>query len=212
MTDRTPNAGAAQAFWDERYGQRPQIWSGNPNFILVREIADLVPGSALDLGCGEGGDAIWLAERGWLVTAVDISGTAISRGRAQAAAVGLADRISWRQHDLSRSFPSGSFDLVSAQYLHSPMEFPRGQVLRAAAGAVAPRGTLLVGGHAEHPEWAEEQHRSHHLPSLEEVLGSLELVPGEWEVQAMENFERAVNDSAGNPAVRVDNVLRLKRM
>ena len=137
----------AVTFWNNRYGERDRIWSGRVNPILAREASTLTPGTALDLGCGEGADAIWLAAAGWQVTAVDVAETALARAREHATAAGVADRIVWEQHDLAKSFPAGSFDLVSAQFLHSPVEMPRGEILRTAAAAIASGGSLLVVGH-----------------------------------------------------------------
>ncbi|MBP9051936.1 MAG: class I SAM-dependent methyltransferase, partial [Ilumatobacteraceae bacterium] len=79
-----PSAAASEEFWDARYRSAPAIWSGNPNPHLVADAGDLTPGRALDIGAGEGADAIWLAQRGWTVTAVDISGVALQRARAEA--------------------------------------------------------------------------------------------------------------------------------
>ena len=101
-----------QEFWDGLYAGRGQVWSGGPNAQLVDLAADLPAGTALDLGCGEGGDAIWLAERGWAVTAVDVSAVALDRARRAAADRGLT--IAFARVDLSSDFPAGTYDLVSA--------------------------------------------------------------------------------------------------
>ena len=92
-----------EAFWDGRYRSVGSVWSGRPNPHLVAEVAGLVPGTALDVGCGEGADAVWLATRGWRVTAVDISTVALERGTARAveAGGGVAQRIDWRHADLT---------------------------------------------------------------------------------------------------------------
>jgi len=144
MTTDDVNRGAAETFWDELYGKKEQIWSGNPNAVLVRAITGITPGAALDLGCGEGADAIWLAQHGWSVTAVDVSQIALRRAQRHAESAGVSKNIEWQQCDLTVSFPDGLFDLVSAQFLHSPVDFPRERVLRAAADAVAPGGRLLI--------------------------------------------------------------------
>jgi len=99
----------------------------------VAEAAGLPPGRALDLGCGQGGDAIWLAQRGWTVTGVDVSATALAVAAEQAAAAGVADAITWERADVGGSLPDGPFDLVTSSYLHSPVEIPWGAILRAAA-------------------------------------------------------------------------------
>ncbi|MCD0447444.1 methyltransferase domain-containing protein [Glycomyces sp. A-F 0318] len=132
--------------WDERYRSRERLFSGNPNGVLVAEVADLPPGRALDLGCGEGADAIWLARRGWRVTGIDLSAVALER--AAAAGADLADRLTWTRGDLAATAPEqGAFDLVSAQYLPLP-KAPGDAALRGLLGAVAPGGTLLFAGHA----------------------------------------------------------------
>ncbi|HEY4017165.1 MAG TPA: methyltransferase domain-containing protein [Pseudonocardiaceae bacterium] len=131
--------------WDELYSSREQLFSGNPNGVLVTEVAELEPGQALDVGCGEGGDALWLARRGWRVTAVDISQVALDR--AAEAGSDVAGQVAWTRGDLtSTPLPAGSFDLVSAQYFPLPRE-PEHTALRALLASVAPGGTLLVAGH-----------------------------------------------------------------
>ncbi|MFC4120854.1 bifunctional NAD(P)/FAD-dependent oxidoreductase/class I SAM-dependent methyltransferase [Nonomuraea zeae] len=198
-------------YWDGRYAERPQLWSGQPNEILAREAAGLTPGRALDLGSGEGGDAIWLAGLGWRVTAADISGVALDRAATLAKAAEVQDRIDWQRHDLGVSFPEGEFELVSACYLHSLGDMPRDRILRAAAAAVVPGGVLLVVGHAGWPAGAEVPHPGVHFPTPQEVLDALELPEGEWEVLRAEEFERTYVDPDGREGTRPDNVLKLRR-
>lgn len=132
-------------FWDDRYASRDQLFSGAPNGVLVTEVTDLPPGQALDVGCGEGGDAIWLARRGWQVTAVDISRIALQR--AAAAGADVAGRVAWTHGDLTvLPPPAGAFDLVSLQYFPL-LRRPDHTALRGLLDAVAPGGTLLVAGH-----------------------------------------------------------------
>ncbi|ONI80864.1 SAM-dependent methyltransferase [Saccharothrix sp. ALI-22-I] len=204
---------ATEEFWETFYRDRDRVWTGKANELLVREVAHLEPGTALDLGCGEGGDALWLAERGWMVTAVDVSTTALARGAARATEVGLAARIDWQRHDLARSFPAGSFDLVSAQFLHSSVaaEGEREGILARAAEAVAAGGVLLVVGHAE---WASFQRHNppveYRFPTNADVLASLKL-DQRWVVEVDESVEREVISPEGEHGTRADIVLRLRR-
>ena len=140
---------ANEADWDHRY-DAGRMWSGNPNGTLVHELSDLTPGRALDVGSGEGGDAVWLAERGWHVTANDISGRALDRVAAEAQRRGLT--IEGRHGDANGLDPFGgaTFDLVSAQYASIPRT-PDGRGVRNLLAAVAPGGTLLVVSHDLEP-------------------------------------------------------------
>jgi SAM-dependent methyltransferase len=201
-------------FWDARYGASEQVWSGRPNAVLVREAGELKPGRALDLGCGEGADAIWLARQGWSVVAVDVSRVALERAGGHAREAGVADRVHWQRHDLAESFPSGSFDLVSAHFLHAPaeVELPRERILRSAAAAVCPGGVLLVVGHAGPPPGAPHAHPGLHLPTPAEVYESLELRSEAWELLASEEHERTVTDPEGRPVTHTDNMLKLRRL
>ena len=148
MPERATSPEAAD--WDERYRSGGRVWSGRPNPTLVDETADLAPGRALDLGCGEGADAIWLAARGWRVVAVDFAAAALERGaeHARAAGADVADRLDWRRHDLRTWQPApGAFDLVTVHFVHAASP-QREQVLARWAAAVAPGGTLLVVAHS----------------------------------------------------------------
>jgi SAM-dependent methyltransferase len=147
----TPDAIFGADFWDERYRSAQRVWSGNPNPQLVAEVAGRPPGRALDVGCGEGADAIWLARAGWTVVGADISGVALDRAAQHARDTdpAAAARIEWRQADLIAEPPErGSFDLVSAQFMQLPPE-RRTRLFTALAAAVAAGGLLLVVGH--HP-------------------------------------------------------------
>ncbi|MCJ1677409.1 methyltransferase domain-containing protein [Streptomyces sp. APSN-46.1] len=207
-----PAAGGGEEFWDSRYSESEQIWSGNANTVLVREVQDLAPGRALDLGCGEGADAVWLARQGWRVTGTDISGIALKRAAGHAADTGVADRIEWQRHDLALSFPAGEFDLVCASFLHSMGDFPRERILRTAASAVAPGGVLLIVGHAGWAHWQEDRDHSVRFPAPEDVVADLELPEGGWEVLLAEEHERVQNQPDGRPGTRTDNVVKLRRL
>jgi SAM-dependent methyltransferase len=203
---------ATGEFWDSFYRERAQVWSGKPNRFLVREAGGLAPGTALDLGCGEGADAVWLARRGWQVTAIDVSGVALARAAAHAAAAGLAGRIDWQQQDLAEWAPAGAYDLVSAQFLHSPVAFPREDVLRAAAAAVNPGGTLLVVGHEAFPPWHRQAEPEAPLPRPAELAETLGLTGGGWRLVTVESPLREVTGPDGQHAVLTDSVLRATRL
>jgi SAM-dependent methyltransferase len=135
--------------WDRRYEATDLVWGREPNRWLAQEATGLRPGRALDLGAGEGRNALWLAGQGWTVAAVDFSAVAIDRGRtiARAAPAAVADRVRWVTADLLDHRPApAAFDLVVVCYLHLP-GVDRRRVLRRAATAVAPGGLLLVIGH-----------------------------------------------------------------
>ena len=132
--------------WDDAYASTDLVWTAEPNVFVVRELGGLAPGRALDLGAGEGRNAIWLAERGWQVTAVDFSAVALAKAARLAAGRGVTG-ITWVTADL-RGYqpPPGSFDLVLLAYIHLPPA-ESDALLHAAATALAPGGTLLVIGH-----------------------------------------------------------------
>jgi len=188
------------AFWEAHYGDK-QVWSGNVNAALADASAHLIPGRVLDLGCGEGGDVIWLAQQGWKAVGVDISQAAIIRARAAAEAADLSpDRAEFVLADLTtlgdrsrHESLAGPFELVTASFFQSPVALDRQRILQAAAELVAPGGHLLLTSHAAPPPWANDQ-ASHtdehaggpttgpsHFPSPEEELATLALDTHDWE-------------------------------
>lgn len=199
-------------FWDERYAAPGRVWSGRPNPWLVVEACDLAPGAALDIGAGEGADAIWLAERGWYVTAVDFSAVALARVAEMAAAAGATQRVATLQADATAwTPPQRSFDLVAVHFLHLPAP-PRAAALRAAWSAVAPGGSLLVVGHDRSN--ADEGHGGPPDPTVlftaDEVLADLaEAVADGAEVVVAERRSREVAGADG--AVALDAVVVLRR-
>ena len=201
----------AQDYWEAHYGERERIWSGRVNAQLPGILTGVAPGRALDLGCGEGGDAVWLAENGWQVTAVDVADTAIGRAAAAADARGVRDRIAFERHDLSDSFPKGTFDLISAQFLHSTVRLERPQILRNAADAVAPGGRLVIVDHAAPPPFSKKVPHDHPFPSPEEVLAELDLPDAQWERARVDVVERDGTDPDGQPFTWRDNVMVLRR-
>lgn len=198
----------AREFWEDLYGEREQRWSGKVNAPLAREVEDVTPGRALDLGCGEGADALWLAEHGWRVTAVDISETALARARAEAQRRGLD--VDWRQQDLAEALPEGPFDLVSAQFLQSPVAFPRMQVLRRAAEQVASGGLLLVVGHAAPPPWSTHRVDPALMPSAATVEADLALGEG-WQVLKAEDVVRQATGPDHEHGELLDSVVLARR-
>lgn len=206
MSDR----GAEVHRWNEMYASTDHFWSGQANTALVHEVADLPPGRVLDLGCGEGGDALWFAEHGWQVTAVDLSPIVLGRAQARAAERDL--NIRWREIDLATDFPDGEYDLVSAQFLHSWGELPREKVLRRAAAAVAPGGVLLIEGHCGWPSWQTNPHPDVHFPGPREVVDSLELPEGQWDVLVCAEHERTQTDPDGNTTTRIDSTVKIRRL
>jgi len=216
--DATDPHDETTAFWDARYAESDQIWSGRPNAALVEAVGGLTPGRALDLGCGEGGDSVWLAEQGWDVTGVDVAAGAATRGRAAADARGVGDRVRFVVEDLAAWRPDATYDLVSACFLHSPVAFPRTEVLRRAAGAVASGGHLLVVGHAGPPPWSTDHDHWHDRPDHE---GAALLTPDEqlaalalgdaWETVVSEVRQRDAVGPDGQAAHLDDSVVLLRR-
>ena len=200
--DRRPDA----AEWDARYGAADRVWSGEPNGALVAEVAQLKPGRALDVGCGEGADAVWLARRGWQVTALDVSRVALRRAHRHAWTAGV--HVAWVHAGLVEAgLPAGGFDLVSAQY----------PVLRKTPGAVAehtlvdlvaPRGTLLVVHHAIDPEHIHEGGFDPALYVLPADVAAL--LDTNWHIDVDERRPRSISGGSGAHHVH-DLVLRARR-
>jgi SAM-dependent methyltransferase len=198
-------------YYDELYRSAPAVWSGRPNRQLVAEATGLPPGTALDAGCGEGADALWLAEHGWRVTAVDFSPVALERAAERSRERGLDDRIAWLHADLDTWIPpEGRFDLVTAQYLHS-QGADRPALFERLAAAVAPGGTLLLVGHllVEDDGGHDHGHDPDVIYSAADVAAVLD--PAQWRDVVTETRERdpAAAERTGNPAP--DTVLVARR-
>ena len=174
--------------WEERYAGEEKVWSGNPNPQLVAEASRLSPGTALDVGCGEGGDVIWLAERGWTVTGADFSANGLARAKRHAEDAGLSDRTSWWQVD-ARTFDAGGrqFDLVTCHFLHTP-DGSMVEVAGRLATAVAPGGHLLVVGHAPSEVFARHGHHDAMFLASDLVPG----LPDDFEPVIVEQRPRSV--------------------
>lgn len=195
-----------QREWDERYAGAALVWSAAPNRFVAEEIADLPAGRALDLGAGEGRNAVWLAERGWRVTAVDFSTVALGKAARLAESRGAA--VTWVAADLREyAPPEESFDLVVLAYIHLPPEvFAR--VLRRAAAALAPGGALLVVGHDR-----DNIAHGHGGPQDPELLHTAEEIvaqlPG-LTVHRAGSARRPVQTDQGE-RVAIDTVVRAQR-
>ncbi|MFM6850953.1 MAG: FAD-dependent oxidoreductase, partial [Terrabacter sp.] len=169
--------------WEERYsGER--VWSGRVNVQLAAEAPSLAPGRALDIGCGEGGDAVWLARQGWQVTAVDFADAALARTAAHAAKAGVGDRVETRRVDVRTFEPDGEhWDLVTSHFFHLP-DGGMPDVVRRLASAVAPGGTLLVVGH--HPDDLATGLRHGHNTFMFTAEDLLPAVPDDFVVEVCE--------------------------
>lgn len=203
---------APREFWENRYREKDGIWSGRANTMLVRTVAELPPGRALDLGSGEGGDAIWLAERGWQVTGVELSGIAIARAVAAAADRGVATgRVNFVAADLQTWRTDERYDLVCACFLQSPVEFARDEVLRRAATLVAPGGHLLVVAHAAAPPWSGlAGDPSIVFPTPAGDLAALAL-SDDWDVLVCEVRTRPATGPDGQESTLEDSVVLVRR-
>ncbi len=202
--DMRDNAGQ---FWEERYKSASHETSGRPGKALRQFAEPLTPGQALELGCGKGDDAVWLAGQGWLVVAVEISRTALDYAAANAERIGVSERITFEQHDLSQSFPEGRFDLVIASFLAS---FPRETVFRRAADAVAPGGHLLIIDHGARSPWSSAPLDWRFL-TADQTLASLELDESDWLRIHVGALDRQATGPDGETAVVRDNVIFLER-
>jgi SAM-dependent methyltransferase len=197
-----------QDSWDQRYASMEQVWSGQPNGALVSETTGLQPGQALDVGCGEGADAVWLAEHGWDVTALDVSQVALKRAAHHAEQARVPVR--WVHAGLvEASLTLGTFDLVSTQY-PALLRTENHDAERALLAAVAPGGTLLV---VHHPITDAEQARAHGFDPEDYVSPSdvAALLDGKWQIETDETRPRNVTAGAGSHHTH-DIVLRARRL
>ncbi|WP_033337479.1 FAD-dependent oxidoreductase [Catenuloplanes japonicus] len=198
-------------YWEKRYaGHGTHLFRGKANAHLVSDVAGLTPGRALDAGCGEGGDALWLAAQGWETTGVDISATALERAAAHAAERGLT--VTWEQGDLTSWAPEpGAYDLISRHFVH--MYGAAGEDLyRRLAGGVAPGGTLLIVNHS-YTDVASSTIPRPDLPEMfmtaPEIAAALK--PDEWDIQVAEERARPATGPDGAETSVHDVVVRARR-
>ncbi|MFI8320087.1 class I SAM-dependent methyltransferase [Streptomyces sp. NPDC085529] len=201
---------AVREEWDGRYSERQQLWSGQPNGALVAEVRDLAPGRVLDVGCGEGADAIWLARAGWDVTALEVSGVALGRAAAHARDAGVSVR--WVHAGLAEAaLPPASFDLVSAQY-PALLRTADAAAERALLAAVAPGGVLLLVHHAG----MEERHDPHEsgFDPADYVWPSMvaALLGDDWRIEVDEERPRVIPEGGAGAHHSHDVVLRARRL
>jgi SAM-dependent methyltransferase len=193
--------------WNERYAGTELVWTATPNRFLVAEVEALRPGRALDLACGEGRNAVWLAERGWRVTGVDFADVALAKAARLAAA--RAVEVAWVDADV-RTWepPAGAFDLVVLLYLQLPAHERRAVHARAAA-AVAPGGTLLVVAH--HATNPAEGYGGPKDPAVlfteDDVVADVRGL----ELERAERVRRPVTTPEGEEAVALDVLVRARR-
>lgn len=197
-----------EAFWNQMYQNRHTPWDAEPNPILAETVEDLGPGMALDVGCGEGSDAVWLANRGWQVTAVDLSSVALDRGRA----ADVDHLVHWVQADLlAWQPPADTFDLVSSHFLHFPPA-ERPLLFARFAQAVRQGGTLLFVSH--HHSDLHTTIGRWQIPDLyftaEDIAATLD--PDRWQILICGTRPRVVTDREGRTVTIHDTILKARRV
>jgi SAM-dependent methyltransferase len=203
-----------QEFWDDRYRQHTRVWSGRPNRQLVDLVEGLAPGTALDVGCGEGADAIWLASRGWDVLGIDVSEVALSRAREHTAELpaDVAARLDWRQVDLlaAPELPGGR-DLVTTQFMHLP-EPERSPLFTWLATLVGVGGTFLVGAHdpSDHHSGIRRPAQPELFYPPQEIAGLLD--DDAWDIRVCETRPRSERNPEGEEFTVTDAVVSAVRI
>ena len=196
-------------YWEQRYSGSERVWSGKVNATMASVVAELSPDTAIDLGCGEGGDVLWLAEQGWTALGLDISATAVGRARDEAAVRGL-DGASFEAVDLDAWKPEpASVDLVTASFFQSNVELDRTAILRRAMTALRPAGRLVTVSHAAPPSWAKDHPAK--MVSVQDEAAQLGGHADEWEVEQADERPRAAVAPDGTPGEHLDAVLVLRR-
>ena len=210
-TGSQTDVGDRASRWEERYASVERLWSGRPNDWLPELATDWEPGTALEIGCGEGADVLWLAEHGWQVTGLDLSATAVGRLNREAERRGVASRATGVVHDVGDGLPEGPFDLVTSFYVHGGPEegsLDLVALLSNAAAHVAPGGRLLTAVHAVNPPWHTHHARTYTADEL--VVGLAGETAG-WEVVVAEERRRQVTGPDGQEGWWADAVVCLRR-
>ena len=196
-------------YWEQRYSGSKRVWTGKVNATMASVVAELSPGTAIDLGCGEGGDVLWLAEQGWTALGLDISTVAVGRAREAAAARGL-DGATFEAVDLDVWEPEpDSADLVTASFFQSNVALDRTAILRRAMSALRPGGRLVTVSHAAPPSWAKDHPAK--MVSVQDEAAQLGGHADEWEVEQADERPRAAVAPDGTPGEHLDAVLVLRR-
>ncbi|MBP2413863.1 SAM-dependent methyltransferase [Arthrobacter stackebrandtii] len=201
-----------ESFWDERYSGSEAVWSGQPNPQLVSEISGMPPGRALDVGCGEGADSMWLARQGWQVTAVDFSNVALRRARQHSSSQAFPGSIAWEHRNLLQwTPPASSFDLVTAQFIHLPSEDREPLFLRLAT-SVARGGSLLIVGHSAADIQAGARRPQGDGLYFSAIDIAASLPQDMWRICVAEARPRGGLDADGHSITIHDEVLRAVRL
>jgi SAM-dependent methyltransferase len=208
-------------YWESHWQKSSGNGAGRdiaPNPYLARETSGLLPGEALDAGCGEGAEAIWLAAAGWRVTAADISAEVLARATERAARIGAAaGSVQWVEADLSSWEPGRQFDLVTTHYAHPAM--PQLVFYQRISGWVAPGGILLLVGHLHTPDANEHGHnhgrQDHRDPPEEASTTTASITAGlddtQWDVVTAAQHTRTLTNRADRTAPLHDVVVRATR-
>jgi SAM-dependent methyltransferase len=198
-----------QQYWD-------QVWQGDramamgtsqANPHLIEEVGDLAPGTALEAGCGAGAEAIWLAQRGWRVTAADVAADALAIAAERASDTGLAEQVRWVQADLSLWEPDAPYDLVTTHYAHPAM--PQLEFYDRIASWVAPGGTLFIVGHLRHGDHDDTEPPASASATAAAITARLD--PAAWTIDTAEELHRTTA-GPGGPATIHDVVVRASRL
>lgn len=200
-----------QAFWDEVHRGRDRSRHGEPHPYLREVLASATPGQALELGCGDGTTAVWLASHGWTVTAVDVSRVALDAAAEHADRAGVSSRIFWQHADLRGWTTQKTFDLVTALFLHTPLELNSPALLARAAAQTRQDGTLLTVGHYTLPPWAWDHDATDGLLSASELATALGVHEPDWRTVLAEEVPRTVTGRDGHASTVLDAVLHAVR-